>query len=144
METVLIGSDHAGFELKKFLTANLERMGISVVDVGCYSQDSCDYPTFAQDLCRRIGRGESSRGILICGTGLGMSMAANRFKGIRASLCTSEYQARMSRAHNDSNVLVLGSRVTGQELALYILRAWLETPFEAGRHQRRLDLIEEI
>ncbi len=142
METVLIGSDHAGFQLKRFLITDLEKMGISVKDVGCDSEDSCDYPTFAQDLCRRIGQGEASRGILICGTGLGMCMAANRFPGIRAALCTTEYQARMSRAHNDSNVLVMGGRVTGQELALCILKAWLETPFESGRHQRRLNLID--
>jgi ribose 5-phosphate isomerase B len=143
METILIGSDHAGFALKKFLSANLKQIGMSVVDVGCDSLESCDYPTFAQDLCRRIGLGESSRGILICGTGLGMCMAANRFKGIRAALCTTEYHARMSRAHNDANVLVLGGRVTGQDLALSILKTWLEIPFEAGRHQRRVDLLDE-
>ncbi|MBI4962578.1 MAG: ribose 5-phosphate isomerase B [Desulfomonile tiedjei] len=142
MERVLIGSDHAGFDLKVFFKEYLEKQGYSVVDVGCDSETSCDYPVFAEDLCSRIRRGEGSKGILVCGTGLGMSMAANRFQGIRAALCTTEFHARMSRAHNDSNVLVIGGRVTGKELALAILKAWLETPFDGGRHQRRIDLIE--
>lgn len=142
MKRVLIGSDHAGFDLKTFLKEYLEKEGYSVVDVGCDSEMSCDYPGYAQNLCSRIRRGDVSRGILICGTGLGMSMAANRFEGIRAALCTTEFHARMSRAHNDSNVLVIGGRVTGRELALAILKTWLETPFEGGRHQKRIDMIE--
>jgi ribose 5-phosphate isomerase B len=142
MPTILIGSDHAGFALKTFLVDALQREGVSVIDVGCYSEDSCDYPEFAKHLCVRLLEGEAPRGMLICGTGLGMSMAANRYPGIRAALCTAEYHARMSRAHNDCNVLVLGGRVTGRDLALSILRAWLETPFEGERHQRRIDLIE--
>ncbi len=142
METILIGSDHAGFSLKTFLKEVLEQDGLQVVDVGCAADISCDYPDYARLLCERIQSGEASRGVLICGTGLGMSMAANRFKGIRAALCTSEYQARMSRAHNDANVLIIGGRVTGTELALSILRTWLETSFEGGRHQRRIDRIE--
>jgi ribose 5-phosphate isomerase B len=142
METILIGSDHAGFDLKSFLKEVMEQDGLQVVDVGCAADISCDYPDYARLLCERIQSGESSRGVLICGTGLGMSMAANRFKGIRAALCANEYQARMSRAHNDANVLIIGGRVTGAELALSILRTWLETSFEGGRHQRRIDLIE--
>jgi len=142
METMLIGSDHAGLGLKLFLKDILEREGIPVKDVGTHSEDSCDFPEFAQKLCKKIGAGEASRGILICGTGLGMSIAANRFRGIRAALCTMEFHARMSRAHNDSNVLVLGGRITGTELAGSILKVWLETPFEGGRHKRRLDQIE--
>lgn len=140
MEKLLIGSDHGGFDLKVFLKEYLEKRGYSMVDVGCDSEISCDYPVYAEDVCSRIQRGEVSRGILICGTGLGMSMAANRFQGIRAALCTTEFHARMSRAHNDSNVLVIGGRVTGRELALAILKTWLETPFDGGRHQRRIDL----
>jgi ribose 5-phosphate isomerase B len=142
METILIGSDHAGFSLKTFLKEVMEQDGLQIVDVGCAADISCDYPDYARSLCERILSGEAARGILICGTGLGMSMAANRFSGIRAALCTSEYQARMSRAHNDANVLIIGGRVTGVEVALSILRAWLETPFEGGRHQRRIDRIE--
>jgi ribose 5-phosphate isomerase B len=142
METILIGSDHAGFSLKAFLKEAMERDGLQVVDVGCAADISCDYPDYARLLCERIQNGGTSRGVLICGTGLGMSMAANRFKGIRAALCANEYQARMSRAHNDANVLVIGGRVTGAELALSILKSWLETSFEGGRHQRRIDLIE--
>jgi ribose 5-phosphate isomerase B len=142
METILIGSDHAGFSLKTFLKEVMEQDGLQVVDVGCAADISCDYPDYARLLCERIQSGEAVRGVLICGTGLGMSMAANRFKGIRAALCTSEYQARMSRAHNDANVLIIGGRVTGVEMAVSILRTWLETSFEGGRHQRRIDRIE--
>jgi ribose 5-phosphate isomerase B len=142
METILIGSDHAGFSLKSFLKEVMEQDGLQVVDVGCAADISCDYPDYARLLCERIQSGEAPRGVLICGTGLGMSMAANRFRGIRAALCTSEYQARMSRAHNDANVLIIGGRITGVEIALSILRTWLETSFEGGRHQRRIDRIE--
>ncbi|MEJ2715540.1 MAG: ribose 5-phosphate isomerase B [Deltaproteobacteria bacterium] len=144
MPKILIGSDHAGFELKTFLADALKQRGLSVIDVGCHSKASCDYPEFAKDLCVRLLEGEAPRGMLICGTGLGMSMAANRYRGIRAALCTTEYHARMSRAHNDCNVLVLGGRVTGCDLALSILREWLETSFEGERHQRRIDLIEQL
>ncbi len=142
MEAMLVGSDHAGFALKTFLLNILKERGIPVKDVGCHSEKSCDYPEFARELCERIQRGEASRGMLICGTGLGMSIAANRFKGIRAALCTTEFHARMSRAHNDSNVLILGGRVTGSALARSILETWLETPFDGERHKRRLDLME--
>jgi ribose 5-phosphate isomerase B len=141
-QRILIGSDHAGFALKQIFMNSLANGPYEVVDVGCHAETSCDYPDFAQDLCRRIVSGEATQGILICGTGLGMSMAANRFHGIRAALCTTEFHARMSRLHNDANVLVLGGRVTGTELALAILKAWMETPFEGGRHQRRLDRID--
>jgi ribose 5-phosphate isomerase B len=144
MDAILIGCDHAGFSLKRSLKDYFEKQSIPVIDVGCASAESCDYPVYAQDMCQRITRGDASRGILICGTGVGMSMAANRHPGIRAALCTTEFHARMSRLHNDSNVLVLGGRVIGEELALSILKVWLETPFEGGRHQRRLDLIDAI
>jgi ribose 5-phosphate isomerase B len=142
MEKILIGSDHAGFALKQVIADQLQKDGYSIADVGCHTEMSCDYPDFAQELCRRIMKGEAARGILICGTGLGMCIAANRFPGIRAALCTTEFHARMSRAHNDSNVLVLGGRITGTELALAILAAWMDTPYEGGRHQRRIDRID--
>ncbi len=143
METILVGSDHAGFNLKQSLKGVLDGHGIEVIDVGCFSESSCDYPDFAAEVCRRLQRGDAPRGILICGTGLGMSMMANRFHGIRAALCTTEYHARMGRAHNDSNVLCLGGRITGPGLAQSIVKTWLETPFEGDRHQRRIDLIEK-
>lgn len=139
---VVIASDHAGFALKNFLMSELKKRDITVEDFGCYEESSCDYPVFAQKLCCTIIEGISQKGILICGTGIGMSMAANRFKGIRAALCTTEFHARMSRAHNDSNVLILGGRVTGTELALAIMNTWLETPFEGGRHDRRVKLMD--
>ncbi len=142
--SILIGSDHAGFALKHHLKTVIEELGLTVVDVGCHSEESCDYPEFGADLCTRIRNQEASRGILVCGTGLGMSMTANRFKGIRAALCVTEYHARMSRAHNDANVLILGGRVVGPDLARSILEVWLETPFEGGRHQRRIDAIDGL
>lgn len=140
---ILIGSDHAGFQLKEQLKAYLEQQGIAVLDVGAYSEESCDYPLIAHELCTRLLKGEATRGILICGTGLGMSITANRHPGVRAALCTCEYHARMSRAHNDSNVLVFGGRVTASDLAISILRVWLDTPFEGGRHARRVEHIEK-
>jgi len=144
MRSILVGSDHAGFDLKNFLKDVLAARGLQVIDVGCDSQDSCDYPRFAQDVSRRLARGEAKLGILICGTGIGMSITANRFRGIRAALCTTELHARMSRAHNDANVLVLGGRITGSALAKAILEAWLDTPFEGDRHKRRVDQIDEM
>ncbi len=142
MTTILIGSDHAGYDLKEPTKEKLIKSGYEVIDVGCFSETSCDYPVFARDLCKQIQKGTADRGVLICGTGIGMSMAANRARGIRAALCANEYQARMSRAHNDSNVLCLGSRVLGRDLAFSILEVWLATEFEGGRHKRRVDIIE--
>lgn len=140
----LIGSDHAGFELKELVKNYLHQSRIEILDVGCNEPVACDYPNFAQDMCRRIQRGEASRGILICGTGLGMSIAANRFNGIRAALCTTELHARLSRSHNDANVLVIGSRITGTDLALAIVKVWLNGAFEGGRHARRVELIDSF
>lgn len=142
-DTILIASDHAGLALKKFLISELDKIGIKLIDLGCYEETSCDYPEFAQALCHEITFGQAQMGILICGTGLGMSMTANRFKGIRAALCTTEFHARMSKAHNNANVLVLGGRVTGTELALSITKERLTTSFEGGRHQRRVDLMDK-
>jgi ribose 5-phosphate isomerase B len=144
MANVLVGSDHAGFGLKELVKKHLAWLGFQAEDVGCFSEASCDYPIFARDLCEKIQENPEKKGVLICGTGLGMSMAANRFKGVRAALCANEYHARMSRAHNDSNVLCLGARVLGQDLALSILEVWLATEFEGGRHQGRVDIIESI
>lgn len=140
VEKVVIGSDHGGFVLKTEVLGHLKDLGIEVVDKGCYSLDSCDYPVIAKAVVQEV-LDSSSRGILICGTGIGVSIVANRFKGIRASHCTDTYTARMTRMHNDSNILCLGERVTGKGLALDIVDVWLNTEFEGGRHQKRIDMI---
>ncbi len=140
---VVIGSDHAGFDLKTAITRHLREAGYEVRDLGAHSQESCDYPLVAGDLCREVLASEHP-GILICGTGLGMSIAANRIPGIRAALCTNEYLARMTRAHNNANVLCLGSRVLGDELAKSIVNVFLASGFEGERHQRRIDQIETL
>lgn len=140
-KTLIIGSDHGGFVLKEALKPVLEDMGFELVDVGCDSQESCDYPTFAKALAAKV-EDTGAPGILICGTGLGMSMAANRHQGIRAAVCTNEYMARMARAHNDANVLCLGERVIGPGVAADIVRTFLDTAFEGDRHARRVQAIE--
>ncbi len=142
-KNIIIGSDHAGFELKEYLSDLLKNKGYLVEDIGCYSTDSCDYPLFAKKLCEKVLENKTL-GILICGSGIGMSMAANRIKGIRAALCLNEYMARMSRRHNNANVLCLGSRIIGQDLAQSITIAFLDQEFEGGRHKRRIDLIEGL
>ncbi|KAB1439104.1 ribose 5-phosphate isomerase B [Pseudodesulfovibrio senegalensis] len=142
-KTIIIGSDHGGFNLKKHLVALLESWGYTVLDQGPDRAESCDYPEFAAKVAKRVLDGEG-QGILICGTGLGMSMAANRFSGVRAAVCTNEFMARMCRAHNDANVLCLGERVIGIGTAEGIVKAYLETEFEGDRHKRRIDLIETV
>ena len=138
MKIVQIASDHAGFELKGLLAGELAREGWQVTDHGPDSGERCDYPQFARRLCASVISGQAP-GILICGTGIGMSMCANRFANIRAALCATEMHARMARLHNDANVLCLGSRITGAGLALAIVKTFLETPFEMGRHRDRID-----
>lgn len=142
---ILIGSDHAGYDLKESIKQHLVSQGMAVVDVGTDTPVSCDYPEFAQELCKRLTSkelGDDGLGVLICGTGIGMAMAANKCPGIRAALCTNEFLARMTRQHNNANVLCLGERVTGAGLALAIVDAFLLSEFEGGRHQRRIDLME--
>ncbi|ADC89196.1 ribose 5-phosphate isomerase B [Thermocrinis albus DSM 14484] len=141
---VAIGSDHAGFPLKEKIKEFLISKGHTVLDFGTQSQESTDYPIFAREVSLAVQRGEAERGILVCGTGIGMCIVANKFKGVRAALCLNEYMARMSRLHNDANVLCLGDRVIGEELALSIVDVWLSTPFEGGRHERRVHLIKNI
>ena len=141
--SIIIGSDHAGLSLKQECTSYLEKMGISVQDLGTDSEASCDYPEFAVKVGKRVLE-TGTPGILICGTGLGMSMTANRFPFIRAALCTNELMARMARKHNKANILCLGSRVIGEDLALGIVDAFVHTGFDHGRHQKRIDLIEEV
>ncbi len=136
---IAIGSDHGGFELKGAVITFLQDLGHEVVDQGCFSEESVDYPDFADKVCQMVGQGGCERGILICGTGIGMSIAANRHREIRAALCHEAYTARMSRMHNNANILCLGARVLGIEVALDVVGTWMETGFEGGRHQRRLD-----
>ena len=139
---IIIGSDHAGFDLKEACKTHLEsHPGYGIRDIGAFSRDSVDYPSVAHELAQAIVKGEYSLGILICGTGLGMSMVANRYKGVRAALCHNIYTAKMSRMHNDANILAMGGRVTGVGLALEMVDVFLGTPFEGGRHQLRLDQI---
>lgn len=140
--TLFIGSDHAGFALKAVLVPHLIAAGHVVTDLGPADTQSVDYPHYAKLVCDKVLETPSSLGILICGSGLGMSMSANRMPGIRAAVCVNEYLARMSRMHNDANVLCLGERVVGQGLAVAIVDVFLATAFEGGRHQRRVDLIE--
>jgi ribose 5-phosphate isomerase B len=139
-----VASDHAGFGLKEDMKEALQSEGHTVKDFGCEDENSCDYPDFANKLCAALLNEECERGVLVCGTGLGMSYTANRYKGIRAALCTSVEMAKMSREHNDANVLVLGSRVIESKLAHDILKTWLETPFDGGRHLRRIRKIDGL
>jgi len=141
---VALACDHGGFRLKEAIKSYLEELGIEFIDYGTFSEESVDYPDYAYRAARGIVNGEADRGIFICGTGIGISIAANKVKGIRAALCYNVYAAEMSRRHNDANVLCLGGRVTGEELAKRIVKAWLETPFEGGRHERRVRKIAEI
>ena len=136
---VVIGSDHAAYPLKEEVKAFLLENNIEVVDVGTDSEDSVDYTDFGIKVASMVSEKKFERGILLCGTGLGMSMVANRFRNVRAALCTGLFSAAMSRKHNDANILVLGGRVTGVSLAREIVKIWLETDFEGGRHQERID-----
>jgi ribose 5-phosphate isomerase B len=141
-ETIPIGADHAGFALKERLKGELREMGYEVDDVGTTSEDSVDYPDFAHQVANRVERGEAQRGILLCGSGLGMAYAANRHHGVRAAVAWSPEIARLSREHNDANVLVLPTRFLEAETGVEILRTWLDTKFEGGRHVRRVEKIE--
>ena len=140
MTSIIIGSDHGGYRLKTEIIRHLESLGYEIKDLGCYSTDSCDYPVIAKSVAEKVLE-EKSKGILVCGTGIGVSITANRYKGIRASHCTDTFTARMTRMHNDSNILCLGERITGVGLALDIVDIWLNTDFEGGRHQKRIDMI---
>ena len=140
---IAIGSDHGGFQLKQEVIKYLQANNIEYKDYGTYSEESCHYPVFAKSVAHSVVKGECDRGILICGTGIGISIAANKVKGIRASLCSDTYSAKMTRKHNNSNILCMGQRVIGVGLALDIVEIWLNTDFEGGRHQIRIDMLEE-
>ena len=135
---IAIASDHAGFELKRSLAEGLSQIGYDVLDLGTDGPDSVDYPEFGQALARAIQDGRADRGVLICGTGIGIAMAANRFSGVRAAVCHDETSARLAREHNDANVLALGARLLGEEVAKDCLRTFLTTDFAGGRHARRV------
>ena len=143
MEEILIASDHAGFEMKEKLEAKLKQMGFAVKDYGTNSSDSTDYADFAHPLAKAVSEGKAKRGILLCGTGLGMSYVANRYPRVRAAVVWSPEIAELSRSHNDANVLVLPSRFVSDAEATKILETWLNTPFEGGRHERRVIKIEK-
>ena len=136
---IVIGSDHGGYELKQEVMDHLKKRGIEVVDVGCYSAESCDYPVYAKPVTEAIQSGDADLGILICGTGIGMSMAANKKKGIRAALCHDTFSAKATREHNNANILCMGARVVGPGLALMIIDTFIDTPFSNDeRHIRRI------
>jgi ribose 5-phosphate isomerase B len=143
-QRIIIGCDHAAFRLKETLKTAMQALGITVTDVGTHSEASMDYPDTGKIVAQQIASGEHDRGILICGTGLGMSMVANKYPHVRAALCNDLFSAAMSRRHNDANILVMGGRVIGDILALEILKTWLDTPFEGGRHQRRLEMFDRV
>jgi ribose 5-phosphate isomerase B len=143
-ERIPIASDHAGFELKERLRDALSEMGYEVTDIGTHGTASTDYPDYAHPLAQQVSEGQVERGVLMCGTGLGMSYVANRYPGVRAAVAWTPEIAALARQHNDANVLVLPARFVSQEDALAILRTWLDTPFEGGRHERRVEKIEQV
>ncbi len=140
---IVIGCDHAGFQLKNEIIAHLKEQGLEIIDCGC-DGSPCDYPEIAKAVCEQVQDGTCEKGILICGTGVGMSIAANKFKGIRAALCADHFSAKYTRLHNNSNVMCIGARTLGSGVAIELADLFLNTEFEGGRHQRRVDLITEI
>ncbi|WP_297407044.1 ribose 5-phosphate isomerase B [uncultured Cetobacterium sp.] len=139
---IALGADHGGFGLKEIIKSHLEKKGIEVLDKGTYSTDSVDYPVYSKAVAQAVLNNEADYGILICGTGIGISIAANRFKGIRAALCSNSTMAKLTRQHNNANILALGARMTGDVLALDIVDEFLNTSFEGGRHTHRIEAIE--
>ena len=141
---IAIGSDHAGFNYKEMIKKHLQEKGFEVIDKGTFSKERTDYPIYAEKVAKAVASGEADRGILICGTGIGMSITANKIKGIRAALCQNDFMAKMARKHNDANILCLGERVIGTDHALSIVDTFFSTDFEGGRHEKRISLITEI
>jgi ribose 5-phosphate isomerase B len=139
---IAIGSDHGGFELKEKIVEYLKSNGIEFKDFGTFTNESCDYPVVAKEVASEVAQGNFNKGVLVCGTGIGVSIVANKIKGIRAALCFDTFCAKMSRAHNDANILCLGQRVLAQDLALEIVDVWLKSEFEGGRHEKRVGMIE--
>ena len=141
---IAIGSDHGGFALKQDVMKHLTELGLEYKDYGTYTEDSCDYPVYGEAVARAVANGEADKGIVICGTGIGISITANKVKGIRTALCGDCFSAEFTRRHNDANVLAMGARVTGSGLALKIVDTFLNTEFEGGRHAKRIALIAEL
>ena len=144
MDLIAIASDHGGFSLKVDIVSLLNELGYEVNDMGPKNQNSVDYPDYGIRIAQAVTTNSDSRGIVICGTGIGMSIVVNRFPGIRGTLCSDLYTAKLCREHNDSNILIMGGRVVGHGLAREIVKVWLSTPFEGGRHQKRLDKINQF
>ena len=142
---IALGADHGGFALKEQIKKHLAaKGGYELEDCGCFDETSVDYPDYGAAVARKVVQGQADKGIIVCGTGIGISIAANKIKGIRAALCGDVYSAKLSRMHNDANILALGQRVVGPGLALEILDAWLTAEFEGGRHQKRLDKLMDL
>lgn len=141
---IAVASDHAGLPLKLEIIKLLEERGLEYRDYGTYTTESCDYPQFGEAAARAVASGECDRGLLFCGTGIGISLSANKVRGIRCAVCSEPYSARMSRLHNNANMLALGARVVGTDLARMIVETWLDAEFEGGRHSRRVDMITAI
>lgn len=141
---ISLACDHGGYELKENVKKWLEERGLEVVDFGCHSTESCDYPDFAEAAARAVGSGECEKGIVVCTTGIGVSICANKVKGVRCALCADTLSAEMTRRHNNANMLALGAGILGKNLAQRIVEVWLDTEFEGGRHQRRVDKMMKI
>lgn len=141
---IAIGNDHTAVDLKNIIVDYLTELGYDVINLGTDSRESCDYPVYGEKVGRAVADGQADLGIAICGTGVGISLAANKVKGVRACVCSEPYTAKLSRMHNNSNVLAFGARVVGDELAKMIVKEWLDAEFEGGRHQRRVDMLMEI
>lgn len=141
---IVVGSDHGGLEMKAALISALQERGFDAEDYGTGNGDSVDYPDFAVKVASAVSRGEAQLGVLVCGTGIGMSITANKFPGVRAALATDEFMAQMAKEHNNANILVLGGRVLTEEIAVKMMNVWLDSEYEGGRHQRRLDKIAQV
>lgn len=144
IKTIALGSDHGGFKLKEVIKHHLEKKGYAIKDLGTHDKDSVDYPIYGKLVGEEVAKGACDKGIVCCGTGIGISIAANKVKGVRCAVVTESFSARMSVEHNNANVLALGQRVVGYDLALDIVDTWLKAEFEGGRHERRIDLIEAV
>jgi len=141
---IALGSDHVGIELKEKIIEYFEQNGIEYKDFGCFKRDRVDYPKYAMEVANAVVKGECEKGIVFCGTGVGISIAANKVDGIRAVVCSDPYSAGLSKEHNNTNILSMGARVVGSELAIMIVKEWLNAEFEGGRHQNRIDMITKI
>ncbi len=144
MIKVAVGCDHGGFILKESVVSTLERLGAEVVDLGCYDESSVDYPVYGEKVARSVASGECALGVIMCGTGIGISIAANKVRGVRAAVVTNTYMAKLTKNHNNANIIALGGRVISPDEAAAIVEAWYTAEYEGGRHQRRLDMISAI